>query len=331
MDYYQILEINRDADIPTIKKKYKELAQMWHPSLHAENKQEANVKYREITEAYEVLSQAKYRTIYDLYGTTGLKKGAPNEKGEIVGGDYQFVSDPDEVFRDAFGRNPFTEFFDFSGVTPSEANGIFNEFSQMSAPPRKEKAQPVYHDVLCTLEELYLGATKRVEYFKQSLNPDGVTTTKEPQIANLTVVKGMKEGDQIIFPEIGNVSQSEEQGDVIFRIKQKKHPQFKRNGNDLIFTADISLGKALLGSIVKVQTIDGRTLSVPVTQIVHPGYTQVIRGEGMPINYPPTQISHPTPTKSKPKEKGDLILQFHLIFPETLSEDQKKLLKEADL
>ncbi|KAA6356979.1 MAG: putative heat shock protein 40 [Streblomastix strix] len=117
MDYYAILEIARDASPQEVKRKYKELAQKNHPSLHRDQVAEYTQKFREVTEAYEVLSNAKYRSIYDQFGVTGLKKGAPNVHGQIIGGDYQFKSDPDEVFRDAFGRNPFTEFFDFSMVS----------------------------------------------------------------------------------------------------------------------------------------------------------------------------------------------------------------------
>ncbi|KAH7827613.1 putative DnaJ-like protein subfamily B member 13 [Monocercomonoides exilis] len=344
MDYYQILEVTRDADVATIKRKYKELAQKWHPSLHADNRSEAITKYREVTEAYEVLSQARYRVIYDQYGITGLKKGASNERGEKVGGDYQFISDPDEVFRDAFGRNPFTEFFDFSQVTPSEAKGIFTEFAQMSIPPSKEKAKPVIHDLACSLEELYLGATRRVDYEKQILQADGITTKTEKETATIHIKKGMKLGDEVVFPGVGNVAQNEIQGDVIFRITEKKHPLFKRKDSDLIYTANVTLGQALLGTIVKVTTLDKRILSIPVNEIIHPGYTQIVKGEGMPMHQAPPSTSSlafsPLPTassstspspKAKESKKGDLIIRFEITFPEDLTEKQKELVAEAGL
>lgn len=331
MDYYRILELNRDADVALIKRRYKELVQRWHPSIHADNKTEAIQKYNEITEAFEVLSDAKNRVVYDQYGITGLKKGVPNENGKIVGGVYEFKSNPDEVFREAFGRNPFTEFFDFSQVTPSEAKGTFNEFAQMNIPPKKLKSKPIYHDLPCTLEELFNGATHRVDYDRIILSKDGVTTEKRKETAVIQIRKGMKEGDEVVFEKQGNVSQNETQGDVIFVVKEAKHSRFSRSGNDLIYQATVSLGDALLGAIVKVPTLDDRTLSIGVSDIIHPGYTQVVPGEGLPINKIANSGKRFSNTNEDVIEKGDLILKFVIVFPENLSEKQKKLLSEADL
>ncbi|KAA6363235.1 MAG: putative dnaJ subfamily B member 13, partial [Streblomastix strix] len=156
---------------------------------------------------------------------------------------------------------------------------------------------------------------------------------------------GIKDGQEIVFKETGNRSQSETPGDVIFIIKEKKHQRFVREKDNLVYKVPISLSKALLGTIVKVDTLDGRVLSIPITDIVHPGYEHIVTGEGMPLHVP-TNDTNPgsqldkARKKAQPQqvidddlrgERGDLILRFDVVFPEALSAQQKKTLRAANL
>lgn len=104
--------------------------------------------------------------------------------------------------------------------------------------------------------------------------------------------------------------------DIVFIVKDKPHPIFKRDDDNIIYTATVPLGKALTGCVVDVPTLDGRLISIPINDIVKPGYQKVVPSEGMPISKDPTT-------------KGDLIIEFNIEFPNQLNPEQKRMLKEA--
>ena len=105
--------------------------------------------------------------------------------------------------------------------------------------------------------------------------------------------------------------------DIVFVIGEKEHAHFKREGNDLVFTAKVKLADALAGGRVAIHTLDGRVLTVPLTDVVTPGSVKVLRGEGMPIS------------KSGGREKGDLHVKFDVVFPSHLSDDKKRAVRAA--
>eukprot|EP00238_Polyblepharides_amylifera_P014628 CAMPEP_0196599834 /NCGR_PEP_ID=MMETSP1081-20130531/95068_1 /TAXON_ID=36882 /ORGANISM="Pyramimonas amylifera, Strain CCMP720" /LENGTH=138 /DNA_ID=CAMNT_0041925633 /DNA_START=651 /DNA_END=1064 /DNA_ORIENTATION=+ len=111
-DYYQLLGIGRDADDDTIKKAYRKKAMKWHPDKNPDNKSAAEKKFKEIAEAFDVLSNPQTKTVYDQYGEEGLKAGPPPTGGEASGSgsgqsfpggfSYQFSGDPNEIFTQFF-------------------------------------------------------------------------------------------------------------------------------------------------------------------------------------------------------------------------------------
>ncbi|XP_040006047.1 dnaJ homolog subfamily B member 13 isoform X3 [Xiphias gladius] len=104
--------------------------------------------------------------------------------------------------------------------------------------------------------------------------------------------------------------------DIVFIVRQKSHPLFVRQHNDLIYKAQVSLEMALTGFSVDVETLDGRLLNIPINDIVHPTYKKVVTGEGMPLSQDPSQ-------------RGNLILTFDIQFPEKLPAERKHLIKQA--
>ncbi|XP_072900124.1 dnaJ homolog subfamily B member 13 isoform X2 [Hemitrygon akajei] len=104
--------------------------------------------------------------------------------------------------------------------------------------------------------------------------------------------------------------------DIIFVVKEKPHPWFCRDKNDLIYNVPIELAKALTGYTVEIETLDDRFLSIPINDIVHPKYTKVVPGEGMPLS-------------KDPSSKGNLIIQFDIKFPDKLTPAKKKLINQA--
>ncbi|KAA8587579.1 hypothetical protein FQN60_016441 [Etheostoma spectabile] len=116
LDYYQVLGVRRDSSAEEIKKAYRKLALRWHPDKNPENKEEAEKKFKELSEAYEVLSDANKRSTYDRYGKEGLTGSNGGRGGHFHNGDHFHepftFRNPDDVFREFFGgRDPFADFF----------------------------------------------------------------------------------------------------------------------------------------------------------------------------------------------------------------------------
>uniref|UniRef100_A0A3Q2XVM7 DnaJ homolog subfamily B member 6-like n=1 Tax=Hippocampus comes TaxID=109280 RepID=A0A3Q2XVM7_HIPCM len=127
VDYYQILGVRRDASADDIKKSYRKLALRWHPDKNPENKEEAEKKFKELSEAYEVLSDVNKRSTYDLYGKDGLTGGARGRGSHFHNGDHFHEGftfrNPEDVFREFFGgRDPFADLF---GADPFSDDPFF--------------------------------------------------------------------------------------------------------------------------------------------------------------------------------------------------------------
>lgn len=127
---------------------------------------------------------------------------------------------------------------------------------------------------------------------------------------------GWRKGTKITFPEKGNQIPGNTAGDLIFMVEEKPHAIFKRNGNDLVVHQRILLVEALTGKTLELMTLDGRVLTVPITEIVRPGHEVVIPNEGMPVSKEPTK-------------KGNLRIKFDVKFPSRLTSEQKHDIKRV--
>lgn len=130
----------------------------------------------------------------------------------------------------------------------------------------------------------------------------------------IDIKPGWKKGTKITFPEKGNQKPGFAPADLIFVVDEKPHPVYKREGNDLVVTQKISLLDALTGSNINLITLDGRNLTIPLTDIVKPGHETVIANEGMPKSKEPTK-------------RGKLKIRFDVVFPTRLTAEQKSELK----
>lgn len=132
----------------------------------------------------------------------------------------------------------------------------------------------------------------------------------------IDIKPGWKKGTRITFPGKGNEEKGMSPGDLIFIIDEKPHDVFKRDGNDLLLSKRISLLEALTGKTLNLITLDGRRISLPITNVINPGHELVLPNEGMPIS-------------KEPGKKGKLKVKFDVKFPSRLSEDQKSALKKV--
>jgi len=130
------------------------------------------------------------------------------------------------------------------------------------------------------------------------------------------VKKGWKPGTTITFPHEGDQGPNIIPADFVFIVKDKEDSRFCRDGVDLIYTCPISLCKALTGTTVEIRTVDERLLHLPITDIVCPGYRKVVPEEGMPHS-------------NNGDLKGNLIIEFDIQYPKSLSPDKKALIRKA--
>ncbi|XP_036381125.1 dnaJ homolog subfamily B member 13 [Megalops cyprinoides] len=310
-DYYASLEVNGNATDADIKKAYRRLALKYHP--HTNCQRGAYEKFNQIAEAYDVLSDPRKRATYDKFGEEGLKGGIPPEcggNGAWTTG-YTFHETPEKVFRDFFGGdNPFADFHVGDG---SEASIRFGGLQGRGV---KKQDPPIERDLHLSLEDLFFGCTKKIKISRRVMNDDGHTSSIKDKILTINVKPGWKQGTRITFAKEGDQGPNSIPADIVFVVREKSHPRFVRQQDDLVFTSRVDLEKALTGFSVEVETLDGRLLNIPVNDIVHPKYSKVVPGEGMPLS-------------NNPSQRGDLIIQFDIHFPEKLSSEKKRLIKQA--
>nr|XP_019601713.1 PREDICTED: dnaJ homolog subfamily B member 1 isoform X2 [Rhinolophus sinicus] len=266
----------------------------------------------------------------------GLKGGGPS--GGSSGGangtsfSYTFHGDPHAMFAEFFGRNPFDNFFgqrngeegmdiddSFSGF-PMGMGGFPNLNFGRSRPAqehtRKKQDPPVTHDLRVSLEEIYNGCTKKMKISHKRLNPDGKSIRNEDKILTIEVKRGWKEGTKITFPKEGDQTSNNIPADIVFVLKDKPHNIFKRDGSDVIYPARVTLREALCGCTVNVPTLGGKNIPVVFKDVIRPGMRRKVPGEGLPL--PKT-----------PEKRGDLIIEFEVIFPERIPPSSRTVLEQV--
>ncbi|ONK68914.1 uncharacterized protein A4U43_C05F17350 [Asparagus officinalis] len=311
VDYYKILQVDKNAKDDDLKKAYRKLAMKWHPDKNPNNKKEAEAKFKQISEAYE-------------YGEEGLKGQGSSAGGRRRRGTRR--TDSARVLRSgalsapgmggmkSVGRRRFSSSMFGDDLFGSTFGGGMGRDGPMNmGGGRQMKASPIENTLPCTLEELYRGTTKKMKISREIADISGKTMPVE-EILTIEIKPGWKKGTKITFPEKGNEQPNIIPADIVFIIDEKPHSVFKRDGNDLILTQKISLAEALTGYTVLVNTLDGRSLTIPVNNIIHPEYEEVVRGEGMPI-------------PKDPSRKGNLRIKFNIKFPTRLTPEQRAGLK----
>ncbi|XP_028842053.1 dnaJ homolog subfamily B member 1-like [Denticeps clupeoides] len=328
-DYYKVLGIQKGASEDEIKKAYRKQALRYHPD---KNKSAgAEEKFKDIAEAYDVLSDSKRRDVYDRCGEEGLKQpmGGSNPGGHQF--NYSFHGDPHAMFAEFFGGNsPFDHFFSHGGGGDDDMDvddpfaafgmggmgGFQRSFkSRPGGGHSRKKDPPVVHELKVSLEEVFSGCTKRMKISRKRLNVDGSTVRNEDKILTVDIRRGWKEGTKITFPKEGDETPTNIPADIVFVVKDKVHPVFRRDGSDIIFSAKISLRDALCGCTVNVPTLDGRAVTVSSRDVIKPGTKKRIVGEGLPFS-------------KFPEKRGDMLVEFLVKFPDKLGQSTREALSQ---
>jgi len=350
-DFYQILGVDRGASDDDIKKAYRKAALKYHPDKN--QSPGAEEKFKEISLAFEVLKDKQKRSVYDRFGEEGLNSsgtggGAGGANGSGANFAYKQNLDPHDLFNMMFGgaaggrngasaahnifgnlngmgsgnssrssfmdhEDAFSGFgsgFDSAGFDPFASNGMH---SRAKHRPLK-KVDKLEHELVISLEDLYHGITKRMKISRKRRQANG-TYRPEDTILTIEVKPGWKEGTKITFNNEGDEKPNHSAGDIIFVLKEANHARLKRKGNDLVFTAEITLREALLGGTVSIPLLDGKNYSHKFKPLNDTAHKIRVVGKGMPLS------------KNR-AQKGDLLIKFEVMFS-GMSGEQRQLLADA--
>ncbi|XP_021812409.1 dnaJ protein homolog 2-like [Prunus avium] len=339
--YYGVLGVSKNANADELKKAYKKAAIKNHPDKGGDPE-----KFKELAQAYEVLSDPEKREIYDQYGEDGLKEGA--------GGG-------------STSHNPFDLFEAF--LNPRYRSHV----------RRQKQGEDVVHTLRVSLEDLYNGTTKKLSLSRnilclkckgkgsksgtsgrcygcqgtgmkittrsiglgmiqqmQHVCPEcqgsgeviserdkcppckGNKVTQEKKVKDVHVEKGMENGQKIVFEGQADEATDTITGDIVFVLQLKEHAKFKRKLDDLYVEHTLNLTEALCGFQFVLTHLDGRRLLVKSNpgEVIKPGQSKAINDEGMP-HY------------QRPFMKGNLFIHFNVEFPDSgiLSPDQSRNLR----
>ncbi|ODV94208.1 hypothetical protein PACTADRAFT_86425 [Pachysolen tannophilus NRRL Y-2460] len=339
---YDILGVSADASDSDLKKAYRKGALRNHPDKNPSP--EAAEKFKEISAAYEILSDPQKREVYDQYGEEGLTGGAGMGAGGMGG--------MEDLFSQFFG------------------GGMGGGASRPRGPVR---GKDIKHTISCTLEELYKGRTAKLalnktvlckscdgrggkegsvkkctscngqgmKFITRQMGPmiqrfqttcdvcngeghtidpkdrckscQGKMTTSERKILEVHIDPGMKSGQTVVFSGEGDQQPNVIPGDVVFVVDEKPHPSFTRKEDDLYYEAKIDLLTALAGGSFAIKHISGEYLKIDIIpgEVISPDMIKVVENKGMPIR--------------KMGSYGNLFVKFEIEFPPKNFANEEKL------
>lgn len=289
-DYYQVLGVARDASEADIKKAFRKLARQYHPDV-AKDKKKAEEKFKEINEAYEVLSDAEKRRKYDELGPN-WKSGAEFRPPPGYGGagGQAFRGGRDAQGSDfEFGGTGFSDFFEqLFGARRRGGTAGFGQHGRFA--DEEPESRDIEGDIMVSLEEARRGAVRSVTVRHQN----------RAETHQVKIPAGITEGQKLRIPGRGEAG-----GDLYLRVRLAKHPDFEVDGHNLIHELDLAPWEAALGAEISVPTLDGH-VNIRIPAGTGSGKKLRVRGRGL-------------------GKDGDLIVVTRVAFPEKITDGQKKL------
>jgi curved DNA-binding protein len=270
-DYYQIMGVARDATQDEIKRSYRKLARKYHPDVSKEP--DAEARFKELGEAYEVLKDAEKRAAYDQLGA--------NYKG---GQDFRPPPDWNTGFEFSGGGYTGGDAQDYSDFFSSLFGKEFRSGGAGRASPHA-KGEDHHAKVLIDLEDAYHGAARAITLRVPAMDAQGHVITKE-RVLNVTIPKGIREGQHIRLVGQGSAGVGEgKAGDLYLQIEFRPHPFYRVDGRDLYLDLPVAPWEAALGATVKVPTLGGIVeLKIPEGSVS--GRKLRLKGRGLPGDPP---------------------------------------------
>ncbi|MDD3852552.1 MAG: DnaJ C-terminal domain-containing protein [Syntrophomonadaceae bacterium] len=316
-DYYEILGVNRDADEKKIKAAYRKLARKWHPDLHSgKDKDKAEEKFKEINEAYEVLSDSEKRAKYDRLGSN-WRNGDQFDPGDM-GSSYYYSSD--------FNPQDFQGFSDFFASVFGGSPGGKRATSFYEGPMR---GQDIESEIEITLEEAYHGGSKSLRLSAGSVCPQcsgrgitqrsicsrcgGTGSIPSTRTVEVKIPPGVIEGSTIRLKGQGGEGTGDgPRGDLYLKVHLLPHPVFTVKGRDIETEINLRPDQAVLGDKVTVPTLE-RSVNLTIPPGTFSGRRLRLKDKGLPAR----DGSH-----------GDQYVKININIPANISEDEKELYRK---
>ena len=297
-DYYKILGIDKKSSQDEIKKSFRKLALKYHPDRNPTGDRRAEEKFKEINEAYDVLSDAIKRGKYDRVGENWQQYSEHGFDDQVRQRGRTAHQARKDSFDDVFGgESGFSDFFKHFFGTESDSFGGFSQ-SIFAI-----KGEDYKIETIISLEEAFSGTSRLL-----SIEGQSVSVKLKPGIEDGKTLKMKNKGG----PGIGGG----ESGDIYIEVKISKHDQFDRLGNDLFCTQEISAFLAALGGKISVKTID-KAVNIAIPEGTENGKKFRLKSMGMP-HY------------SDPQQRGDCYVTVALTVPKNLSDHDKAAIKSLD-
>lgn len=340
-DYYAILGVNRDTDQKEIKRAFRKKARESHPDVNRDDPN-AEATFKDINEAYEVLSDTEKRAMYDRYGADWQRyrdAGFDATSGPDPSA-YQSAGDFEQWFTGSPGGGSFTYTTSSSSGTD---NGGFSDFFNLlfgrdgarSAGFQRTvtpiRGQDLEIGASISLEEAYHGTTRRVTVrapricdlcdgngvVRGAMCPrcDGSGEMLEPRTIEVKIPAGVTTGSRVrVRGQGGPGQQGGASGDVYLNVTVTPDPRFERSGDNLRTTVKVPLYDAILGGEVRVPTMTGSVM-LTIPEETQSGRTFRLRGKGMP-------------KLGKQDQKGDLLVKVEVTIPTHLTDDERRRFTE---
>ena len=300
-DYYEVLGVERSASQDELRKAFRKLARKFHPDV-AEDKSTAEEKFKEINEAYEVLSDPAKRKKYDTLGENWQHMGDFNPPPGGDAGGFGFGQGGGGFSQDYhFDGTGFSDFFE--GLFGRRGGRSTSGMGGMSGQQMRARGSDIEADILVSLDEVMDGSERSLS-FQQSGSAPAKTT-------RIRIPKGIEEGQLIRAAGLGSPGHNGgEPGDLFLRVQLERHPFFRPDGHDLYYELLLAPWEAVLGKTVPVRTLRG-SVKIAIPPATEGGTEFRVRGKGLPVG--------------TGGEFGDLYAVTQIAVPESLTDDEKAL------
>jgi len=325
-DFYKILGVGKRAKEKELKKAYRKLTKKYHPDKN--KSEDAADKFKDIVAAYETLSDKEKRGVYDREGEPGLEEF--EKRKQQGGGNFwspfgqpqrrQGEKGPDVTIRltvslKTLYLGDIVEFDYVRNVMCANWDECEMDDNECEGPGIRMKTRQLGPGFIQKFQQEDPRCTSRGKRSNPNCNacPDGPTVSDTMPLT-LEIEPGMSHGETIIFEDVADEQVGFAPGNLVIELVESKHKFFTRKGSDLYLTINIPLVDALAGFSHDMKHVDGHIFIVAPPNVINCNSIHRVRGEGMP-------------DKHNPKQKGDLVVDFNIEFPTSLSSEQKSKLR----
>ncbi len=292
-DYYQLLGVSKSADKDEIKKAFRKLAHQYHPDKTGGD----DSKFKEVNEAYSVLSDDKKRSQYDQFGSADGFSGFGGGQG---GG-----------FQGGFGGFDFSQFtrggqggFDNINIDLDDILGSFFGGGRRGGWSRTKKGQDIVVDVEIEFRDSVFGTSKTIEFTRKS--------NKSREKMDIKIPAGLDSGEMLRVSGKGETVEGGVPGDLFIKVRIKKHKTLSKDGYNLFQEVKVKLSQAILGDTIQIDSVETEPLKIKIPAGIKHGEVLRLRGYGVQAN---------------PNQRGDMLIKINLELPTKLSKKVREAIE----